>query len=756
MNQDFHRRYSSLILFVAIACAPFVIYGALRSHTRSDNSVAQWLPKDYETTQFYDRFSKLFGSDEKILVTWVGCTLDDPRLERLATLVEGNSEFLEQQHLVGIVQEVITGQRLLAELRSPPLEISRKVAVQRLKGSLIGPDEATTCALVTLGEATAEARKNALFAIRDLAVDHCGVEEADLRLTGDAVVSVGIDVESSQAIDRWILVSGIVAFSIAWFCLRSVKLALLVFLVSQYCQMVCEATIYFTGGSMNLLVELAPVLVYVLSLSACVHLANYYRDAIASCGLQDAPMAALRAGWWPCLLASVTTALGLVSLCVSHIAPVKSFGMYSSLGILFGFAVFVLLLPATLSKFRSSPRKREARQSEEPGVLSLLPLADLIIRYRAAVLSVFFVGFVLFAVGVTKLRTSVEPIRFLPQASRWVTDTYWYRDNLGPMASVEIVLELDKDVALEFGDRIRVMYEIQRSVAQLEHIGGTLSAATFAPSLPPRPEQATGLRQALRRSVTNRLLLANRDEFVEQGYLAEDGDREIWRVTAQVSGFRELVYEDFVEQLRKRINPILNNAELPQSDGTLHFTGTVPLVFAAQRELLDALLLSFVMALSCIAIIMPFVLRSIPAGLVSMLPNVFPALAAFGMMGWMGAVVDVGAMMTASIGLGIAVDDTLHFLTWFRRATHDGATQTEAIKTAYRSCAHAMLHTTMIAGLSLFVFYFSSFQPVSQFGLLLFTLLLTALVGDLVLLPALLATPLGRFFGRITKSEAQA
>ncbi len=67
-----------------------------------------------------------------------------------------------------------------------------------------------------------------------------------------------------------------------------------------------------------------------------------------------------------------------------------------------------------------------------------------------------------------------------------------------------------------------------------------------------------------------------------------------------------------------------------------------------------------------------------------------------------------------------------------------------------------MLHTTMIAGLSLFVFCFSSFQPVSQFGLLLFTLLLTALVGDLVLLPALLATPLGRFFGRTTNLERQA
>lgn len=752
MNQDFHRRYAVLILLFALLCAPVLLNGAFRVHTRSDNSVAQWLPKDYETTQFYSRFTGLFGSDERILVSWVGCTLDDSRLEAFAKLVEASGELPEQEHLAAIVQDVMTGQRMLAELRSPPLAIDRKLAVQRMQGSLIGPDGQTTCALVTIGNATTDERERAVTAIREIAVSHCGVDADDLRMTGDAVVSVGIDVESDQAIDRWVLVSGVVAFSIAWLCLRSVKLALLVFLVSQYCQMVCEAAIYYSGGSMNLLVELAPVLVYVLSLSACVHLANYYRDAVVKSGPENASRAALQAGWWPCLIASVTTALGLISLSVSHIAPVKSFGFYSSVGTLLGFAVCVLLLPAATTKFPVVPRERAKSRFEDAQYAWLSAAANLIVRFRIAVLVVFIAGFILFAIGVTKLSTSVEPIRFLPQGSRWVTDTYWYRDNLGPMASVEIVLELEQDAEVEFGDRIRLMYEIQSTVARLEHIDGTLSAATFAPTLPPRPEQVTGLRQTLRRSAINKMLDNNRDEFIQQRYFAEAGGREVWRVTARVSKFRDLIYGDFVGQLRERIEPVLDRAGIPAGERTLEFTGSVPLIFAAQRELLEALLLSFVLAVSSIAVVMPLVLRSIPAGIVSMIPNVFPALATFGLMGWMGADVDVGAMMTASIGLGIAVDDTLHFLTWFRRAIRDGASQQEAIKVAYRSCAHAMIHTTLIAGLSLFVFYFSSFQPVSQFGLLLFTLLITALIGDLVLLPALLATPLGRCFTRGSES----
>ena len=66
-------------------------------------------------------------------------------------LVEGSRELPEQELSASIVQEVTTGQRTLAELRAPPLEISREFAVSRLQGSLIGPDGQTTCALITLG-----------------------------------------------------------------------------------------------------------------------------------------------------------------------------------------------------------------------------------------------------------------------------------------------------------------------------------------------------------------------------------------------------------------------------------------------------------------------------------------------------------------------------------------------------------------------------------------------------------------------------
>jgi predicted RND superfamily exporter protein len=119
----------------------------------------------------------------------------------------------------------------------------------------------------------------------------------------------------------------------------------------------------------------------------------------------------------------------------------------------------------------------------------------------------------------------------------------------------------------------------------------------------------------------------------------------------------------------------------------------------------------------------------------------------FGAMGFMRIKVDIGSMMTASVAMGIAVDDTIHFLNWFRKSLDEGRTRIDSIRIAFGRCAPAMTQTTLIAGLGLSVFALSTFAPTQRFGVLMLLLLAAALVGDLILLPAILASPLGRFFG---------
>jgi len=188
------------------------------------------------------------------------------------------------------------------------------------------------------------------------------------------------------------------------------------------------------------------------------------------------------------------------------------------------------------------------------------------------------------------------------------------------------------------------------------------------------------------------------------------------------------------------------------------YTGVVPVVYKAQRTLLNSLVESIGLAFVMIAAVMMVLLRdwrrrispfntlNVTAGMTAMVPNVFPVVLIFGAMGHLGMKIDIGTMMCASVAMGVAVDDTIHFLTWFRIGLRDGMTRNEAILESYRRVATAMTQTTLIGGLGLAVFALSTFTPTQRFGVMMVTLLVAALAGDLILLPALLAGPLGRFF----------
>lgn len=129
-----------------------------------------------------------------------------------------------------------------------------------------------------------------------------------------------------------------------------------------------------------------------------------------------------------------------------------------------------------------------------------------------------------------------------------------------------------------------------------------------------------------------------------------------------------------------------------------------------------------------------------------MLPNVLPVLVIFGAMGWLGINVDIGSMMSASIALGVAVDDTIHFLTWYRKDLNRLRDRRAAIRSAYRHCAPPTIQAALISGLSLSVFVLSTFTPTQRMGWLMLSILVCGMVAELIMLPALLAGPLGKAF----------
>lgn len=193
------------------------------------------------------------------------------------------------------------------------------------------------------------------------------------------------------------------------------------------------------------------------------------------------------------------------------------------------------------------------------------------------------------------------------------------------------------------------------------------------------------------------------------------------------------------------------DSQLAPADGSgvgVVYTGAVPIVYKAQRELLNSLIQSTWWSFATITPLMMFVCRSLAAGAIVMIPNTLPVLVVFGGMGWLGVPVDIGSMMAASIALGVAVDDTIHFLAWFREDLVRLGDRGAAVEAAYARSATPTLQAALINGLGLSVFATSSFTPTQRFGWLMLAILVAGVVAELVMLPAILFSPLGKAFER--------
>ena len=179
-RRPFFRRFGPVILLIAAALVPLIGWGVIRAIQSNSNDLRDWLPSDYIETQQYAWFVDHFGLQDFIVASWPGCTLDDPRLDRFADHLDrqvdeatGNSPF----------RSVWTGRSLLKQLTGAPVELSRSLAVARLKGILIGPNGQQTCAVAFLASETAGRLEPAIEQIRQ-AAEAVGVPRSEVRLGG--------------------------------------------------------------------------------------------------------------------------------------------------------------------------------------------------------------------------------------------------------------------------------------------------------------------------------------------------------------------------------------------------------------------------------------------------------------------------------------------------------------------------------------------------------------------------------------------
>jgi predicted RND superfamily exporter protein len=236
------------------------------------------------------------------------------------------------------------------------------MAVQRLQGSLIGPDGRTTCVIVTLNAAGLAVRADVVAALQESIRNCCQVQPEDIHLAGPVIDGLTVDAASHQSLTKFAGPSAIVIFIICWWSLRSVIGGLVVFLTACFCQAVLLAVIHYTGETLSALLIILPPLVQVLTVSGGIHLMNYYQNAATSLSPHAAAIEAFRKGWLPSVLSLGTTAMGTASLMVSGLEPIRLFGIYGTIGVLTTSATVLAVIPCSMILI--------GRRTQTPSILS--------------------------------------------------------------------------------------------------------------------------------------------------------------------------------------------------------------------------------------------------------------------------------------------------------------------------------------------------------------------------------------------------
>lgn len=809
MGEDFELRKHYLRRMVAggILLAFLAVPAFIHSRAAIDgllNQPIDWVPDTLPEKAIFNDLCRRFVVADAILISWPGATLESEglskvtdALNRLASESDGQSdgasksefdEFdsVEDQtasadvatmidsirELCGVEHPFLTvssGTELIAKMTSSPSSLSRRSAVARLKGFLVGPEDEQTCMVVTFDEPAHENRRGILPLIRNIIAELTNVQASQIAMVGGPRDGADVDSESIRSVNVFAPPSAIIAALICLLCLRSIPLTIAITVIAVIGEGMVLAMVHYSGTPMSAVLIVLPPLVFVLTISAGIHLSNYFIDAsheFPELSASQAARRAVRAGIVPCFLATGTTVIGLSSLMLVRIGPIRVFGFVASVGVLGTLLLLLLVLPGAMILGREWKEKKQSKrlarlgdeQYESPETTRQRSKVYSAVRTRLSrpwptiIVFMFIAGGL--ASGLFSLKTSVNLLRMFKPESSIRQEYAWFEANVGATSTAELLVQfpplLDQDSPL---DRFAVVQAAHIAAVKSEPVGGAISAVSFVRTIP----RGRSMGASSRRAAIAKMIRNEDSGFGRLGMISRDSESEVWRITLRLWEPKDVDYSVALGQIQSEVAQAVDeSAESRDLKAEVILTGPTVVVHEAQRVLLKDLFRSFLTAFAIVAVVMVFVLKSIRGGMIAMIPNLFPTVALFGFMGLMKTPLDIGSVMTASVALGIAVDDTVHLLSRFGSRRAQGLGQIRAAHGALSQCGWAMLQTTMVCGLSLMVYWFSDFVPTSQFALLMFGLLSAALFGDVFLLPSLMASPLGHFLAHTVGSDPEA
>lgn len=593
-------------------------------------------------------------------------------------------------------------------------------------GQLLSPDARTLLLPVILDWRRIESQSEAMSEIRSAAQATVRGQDVRVRLTGRTPLFVEQHEAFERANDRTQLIAYGLVIVLAALLFRSLAAVIIVSGAPFLGVYWSVGLLSLAGEEMNELTEIIlPVLVTMVGFTDGVHLMVDVRRARAA-GVDriEAARGAIEHLGVACGLTSLTTAIGFASLMLAESEIIQDFGRDCAIGVFITFVAVVTVLPL-LSTTRLGKNVHRGHEHDLVSRnLSLFSgLIDAVIHYRRTVsLAGITVACALAAIGFSLRPNNMLRSDFPPQSESYQALAHCDRA-FGGIQMIYIAVDWSGAAKTADTRAVELIEEIESLIAGEPMVRSPMSILNVLSVLPGPSEDLTG------RLPLTKLLP---QDFVESLYHA-DGDRAI--VLSRVQDLGIAGYEPVYDRLDAQL------AELAeQYPGVkLELTGQ-PVVGGRQmqRIILD-LAKSLGTAALVIFAVMGLAYRSLRIGLICIVPNMFPLAVTAALIVWMGKDLEITSVCAFTICLGIAVDDTIHFLSRFQRELAAGCDVDNAIRRSFIGVGTALIMTTIVLVCGFASVLASELPGHRLFAAMACSTILAALIGDLVILPAMLA-----------------
>jgi len=503
------------------------------------------------------------------------------------------------------------------------------------------------------------------------------------------------------------------------------------------------------GVPVTLISNIIPAFLICVGLGDSVHVMSVYRD-LKTEGMNnhDAIVSAVGSTGMPVLFTTLTTMVGLLSFRFASTQGIQEMGTAAAFGVFCAFALSVTLIPLALSGLKDSAMKRPPEKADNDFVDQVLQFCTRLSatragRQRVGIGAVFAV--IIACVGISQVDVYHNPLDWLSEDDPVRRSMDTLDDHIGGASNFVVVVENDSELGVKDRELLLGLEALDAHVRGFIHprtnqtlVSSTMSLVDIVKETNRALHEGDEASYALpadQRGVSDALLLFENAGPDDLRRIAT-ADLRKTHLTARIDWMDATAYLPLKDHIEEGVATLLPKG----STVTAKPTGTVYSLVTVVGALIGDMLLSFGVAAGIIVLMMVFLLRRPSLGLIAMIPNLLPVAFILAFMGFMSIPIDLATLLIASIVIGIAVDDTIHYMHQYR-VTHDATGDRErSLQRAIDHAGRAIVSTSLILALGFSVYLASSMANIRRFGLLVAMACVFALFTNLILVPALLRT----------------